>query len=225
MKAVCLLSGGLDSSTVVYIAKSQGYKIYTLTFDYGQRHVKEIECAKNISKQVQAIEHKILKINLDQIGGSALTDEIEVPQNRSVEEIPSEIPITYVPMRNTILISFAAAYAEVIKADAIFIGVNAVDYSGYPDCRPEFIKTMQETIRLGSRLGVTGEKIITIKTPIINKTKSEIILEGMKLEVPYNLTWSCYNGEDKACGKCDSCLLRLKGFEEAGFVDPIEYKA
>ena len=224
MKAVCLLSGGLDSSTVCYIAKSQGYKIYTLTFDYGQRHVKEIESAKKISKEVNAIEHKILKINLDQIGGSALTDDIEVPKSDSVEEISEEIPITYVPMRNTILLSFAAAYAEVIKADAIFIGVTAVDYSGYPDCRPEYIKAMQETIKLGSKLGVTGEKIIKIETPIINKTKFEIIQEGMKLGIPYEHTWSCYSGEKKACGKCDSCLLRLKGFEEAGFVDPIDYQ-
>jgi len=221
---VCLLSGGLDSSTVCFIAKSQGYEIYTLTFDYGQRHVKEIESAKKISKALNAIEHKILKINLDQIGGSALTDEIEVPKSDSVEKMSEEIPVTYVPMRNTILLSFAAAYAEVIKADAIFIGVTAVDYSGYPDCRPEYIKAMQETIKLGSKLGVTGEKIIRIEAPIINKTKFEIIQDGMKLGVPYEHTWSCYSGEKKACGKCDSCLLRLKGFEEAGFVDLIDYQ-
>jgi len=224
LKAVCLLSGGLDSSTVCFIAKSQGYEIYTLTFDYGQRHVKEIESAKKISKALNAIEHKILKINLDQIGGSALTDEIEVPKSDSVEKMSEEIPVTYVPMRNTILLSFAAAYAEVIKADAIFIGVTAVDYSGYPDCRPEYIKAMQETIKLGSKLGVTGEKIIRIEAPIINKTKFEIIQDGMKLGVPYEHTWSCYSGEKKACGKCDSCLLRLKGFEEAGFVDLIDYQ-
>ncbi|MHA1799558.1 MAG: 7-cyano-7-deazaguanine synthase QueC [Candidatus Helarchaeota archaeon] len=224
MKAICLLSGGLDSSTVCFIAKSKGYEIYALTFDYGQRHKKEIDSAMKIVKVLNAMEHKILKIDLNQIGGSALTDNLNVPERRSIEEIPDDIPITYVPMRNTILLAFAAAYAEVIQADAIFAGMNVVDYSGYPDCRPEYIKAMQETIRLGSKLGVTGEKIIKIETPIIKMTKAEIIQAGMKLGVPYELTWSCYNGREKACGVCDSCILRLKGFEEAGFKDPIEYE-
>ncbi|NHI90868.1 MAG: 7-cyano-7-deazaguanine synthase QueC [Candidatus Lokiarchaeota archaeon] len=224
MKAVCLLSGGLDSSTVCYIAKARGFQIYALSFDYGQRHIKEIESAKKIAELVGAKEHKILKINLDQIGGSALTDDLEVPHDRNIDEMSREIPITYVPMRNTILLALAAAYAEVIEADAIFAGMNAVDYSGYPDCRPEYIKAMQETIRLGSKLGVKGEKIIKIETPIIKMSKAEIIKEGMKLGVPYQYTWSCYHGKEKACGICDSCVLRLNGFKEAGLIDPIDYE-
>jgi len=206
------------------MAKSRGYDVYALTFDYGQRHKKEIESAKKIATLVGAKEHKILKIDLNQIGGSALTDDLEVPRGRNLEEMSEEIPITYVPMRNTILLAFAAGYAEVIEADAIFAGMNAVDYSGYPDCRPEYIKAMQETIRLGSKLGVTGQKIIRIETPIIKMTKADIIKEGIKLKVPYEHTWSCYNGREKACGVCDSCILRLNGFEEAGFIDPIEYE-
>ena len=224
MKAVCLLSGGLDSSTVCFMAKSRGYEVYALTFDYGQRHKKEIRSAEKIATLVGAKEHKILKIDLNQIGGSALTDKFEVPRGRKIDEMTEKIPITYVPMRNTILLAFAAAYAEVIEGDAIFAGMNAVDYSGYPDCRPEYIQVMQETIRLGSKLGVTGEKIIKIETPIIKMTKADIIKEGMKLQVPYEHTWSCYNGREKACGVCDSCILRLNGFEDAGFIDPIAYE-
>ena len=219
-KVVCLLSGGLDSSTVIYYAKSQNYELYALTFNYGQRHFKEIEAAKKIAEAVGAREHKILKIDLTQIGSSALTDQnMEVPTNRDIEEMSNDIPITYVPMRNTIFLAFAAAYAEVIGATTIFAGMNIVDYSGYPDCRPEYVKAMERVIHPGSKA-----QNITIKTPIIRMNKREIIQLGNKLGVPYEKTWSCYKGEDKACGKCDSCILRLNGFEEAGLIDPIEYQ-
>ncbi len=219
-KAICLLSGGLDSSTVIYYAKDQGYEVYALSFDYGQRHKRELDAAKNIASSVGAKEHKILKVDLTQIGGSALTDQnIEVPLDREMEEMTSEIPVTYVPMRNTIFLAFAAAYAEIIGADTIFAGMNFIDYSGYPDCRPEYIKAMQKAIQLGSKA-----QNINIKTPIIHMDKREIIQLGSKLNVPYEKTWSCYKGGKKACGQCDSCLLRLNGFEMAGLIDPIEYE-
>lgn len=219
-KAICLLSGGLDSSTVIYYAKSQGYDVYALSFNYGQRHFKELEAAKKIAKDVGAKEHKILKIDLTQIGGSALTDQkIEVPINREIEEMTKEIPITYVPMRNTIFLALAAAYAEVVGSNTIFAGMNFIDYSGYPDCRPEFIKAMEKVIHLGSKT-----QNIKIETPIIYMNKSEIIKLGFELGVPYEKTWSCYKGKNKACGKCDSCILRINGFKEAGLMDPIEYE-
>ena len=211
---------GLDSSTVIYYAKSQGYEVYALSFDYGQRHLKETEAAKKIASLAGAKEHKILKIDLAQIGGSAITDKsIEVPIDRTDEEIAREIPATYVPMRNTIFLALAAAYAEVIGASTIFAGMNVIDYSGYPDCRPEYIKSMENTINLGSKA-----KNFKIKTPIILMNKGEIILLGSKLGVPYEHTWSCYKGKDKACGECESCKFRKKGFEEAGLIDPIEYQ-
>ncbi|MHA1300686.1 MAG: 7-cyano-7-deazaguanine synthase QueC [Candidatus Helarchaeota archaeon] len=219
-KAVCLLSGGLDSSTVIYYAKSKGYEIYALSFEYGQRHFKEMESAKKIAKLVGAKEHKILKIDLTQIGGSALTDvNIAVPTDRTDEQIATEIPVTYVPMRNSIFLSFAAAYAETIGADTIFAGMNIIDYSGYPDCRPEYINAMEKAINLGSKA-----QNFTIETPIIKMDKAEIIQLGSKLGVPYEYTWSCYKGEDLACGECESCKFRKKGFEEAGLIDPIKYK-
>ncbi len=223
-KAVVLLSGGLDSSTCMAIAKDEGYEIYALSFDYGQRHSRELESAKAISRHFGAKEHKILSIDLRQIGGSALTDDsIDVPENRDEEHMADEIPVTYVPARNTILLSFALAYAEVIDADAIYIGANALDYSGYPDCRPEYYKAFEEVARLGTKRGVEG-KPIEIKYPLINMTKADIIRTGMRLGVPYELTWSCYKGGEKACGVCDSCKLRIKGFKEAGYKDPIEYE-
>ncbi len=223
-KAVVLLSGGLDSSTCMAIAKHEGYELYALSFDYGQRHKKEMESAKEIARYFGAKEHKIMKIDLRQIGGSALTDDsIPVPENRDEEHMADEIPPTYVPARNTILLSFALAYAEVIDADAIYIGANALDYSGYPDCRPEYYKAFEKVARLGTKRGVEG-KPIEIKYPLINMTKAEIIKTGMKLGVPYELTWSCYKGGEKACGVCDSCKLRIKGFKEAGYRDPIEYE-
>jgi len=223
-KAVVLLSGGLDSTTALAIANEQGYEIYALSFDYGQRHIKELKCARAIAKHYHVAEHKILKIDLSAIGGSALTDKkIKVPTGRNLKKISKEIPITYVPARNTILLSFALSWAEVIGADAIFIGANALDYSGYPDCRPEFYKAFEEVARLGTKRGIEG-KTIKLEYPLINMTKAEIIKEGIRLGVPYELTWSCYKGGKYACGKCDSCLLRLKGFREAGSRDRIAYK-
>ncbi|ADD08468.1 7-cyano-7-deazaguanine synthase QueC [Candidatus Aciduliprofundum boonei] len=221
MKAVVLLSGGLDSSTVLAIALEMGYDVHALSFDYGQRHSRELESAKKIARYFN-VPHKIIKIDLRQIGGSALTDNIEVPE-RQVEDIEKEIPITYVPARNTILLSLALGYAEVIDADAIFYGANAIDYSGYPDCRPEYVEAFERVANLGTKRGVEG-KPIKIIAPIIHMTKAEIIKKGMELGVPYELTWSCYRGEKKACGKCDSCLLRLKGFMEAGYEDPLDYE-
>ncbi len=221
MKAVVLLSGGLDSTTVLAMAIDMGYKVHALSFDYGQRHSRELESARKVASYYN-VPHKILKIDLRQIGGSALTDNIDVPE-RDVEHIGDEIPITYVPARNTILLSYALAYAEVIDADAVFYGANAIDYSGYPDCRPEYVEAFEKMANLGTKRGVEGKKIKII-APIIHMTKAEIIKKGMELGVPYELTWSCYRGGEKACGRCDSCLLRLKGFMEAGYVDPIEYE-
>ncbi len=223
-KAVVLLSGGLDSSTCMAIAKKDGYELYALSFQYGQRHEKELESAKAIAKHFGAKEHMILRLELDRIGGSALTDEsIEVPENRDEEHMADEIPVTYVPARNTILLSYALAYAEVKDADAIYIGANALDYSGYPDCRPEYYKAFEDVARLGTKRGVEGRPI-EIKYPLIDMSKADIIRTGMELGVPYELTWSCYKGGEKACGVCDSCKLRLKGFREAGYEDPIEYE-
>jgi 7-cyano-7-deazaguanine synthase len=223
-KVVVLLSGGLDSTVTLAKAKEAGYEIYPLSFDYGQRHDKELESAKKIAKWYSVTEHKILKIDLVQIGGSALTDKgIAVPENRKVEDIGEDIPITYVPARNTILLSLAIGYAEVVGAEAVFIGANAIDYSGYPDCRPEFFEAFQKVAELGTKTGVDG-KLIQIKYPLINMTKAEIVKEGARLNVPFHLTWSCYKGGEKACGKCDSCILRLKGFKEAGLEDQIEYE-
>ena len=222
MRCVVLLSGGLDSSTTLAIAISDGCEVHALSFDYRQRHDRELESARKIARYY-GVKHRIIKIDLRAIGGSALTDSrIEVPERR-IEDIEKEIPATYVPARNTILLSYALAYAEVIDADYIYIGVNALDYSGYPDCRPEYIKAFEEVARLGTKRGVEG-KPIKIRAPLINMTKAEIIKKGMELGVPYELTWSCYRGGKKACGRCDSCLLRLKGFMEAGYVDPLEYE-
>jgi len=221
-KAVVVLSGGLDSTTCMGIANAEGYELYPLTFDYGQRHNREIEQAKKIASFYGVKEHRIVSLHfLNQIGGSALTDPgMDVPVHR---EMNDEIPITYVPARNLIFLSLATAYAEVVGAEAIFIGVSAVDYSGYPDCRPEFIESMERTIQLATKVGTTG-KGIRIVTPLLHLTKKETIELGLKLKVPYELTTSCYQGEQEACGVCDSCMLRLKGFAEAGAKDPIPYK-
>jgi len=222
-KAVVLLSGGIDSTTALAIAIGEGFRCYALSFYYGQRHSKEIDSAKKIARHYRT-EHKIMEINLNQIGGSALTDKkINVPKNRDMKKISREIPTTYVPARNTIMLSYALAYAEVIGAKAIFIGANAIDYSGYPDCRPEYFRAFQKMADLGTKKGVEGSKII-IKTPLINMKKAEIIKKGNSLNVPYHMTWSCYLGGSTACGQCDSCLLRLKGFAEAGCEDPIRYR-
>jgi 7-cyano-7-deazaguanine synthase len=220
-KAVVVLSGGLDSTTCMGIAKDAGYELYPLTFHYGQRHNREVEQAKKIAAFYQVPEHRIVNLDfLKQIGGSALTDEnIAVPTHTSEEEIPS----TYVPARNLIFLSLATAYAEVVGADVIYIGVSAVDYSGYPDCRPEFIRSMSQTIVLATKAGVTGEGM-RIEAPLMHLSKKETIEWGLRLGVPYDLSTSCYQGGEEACGECDSCRLRLKGFAEAGSIDPIAYK-
>lgn len=225
MKAIVLLSGGLDSSTTLAVAKKQGYELFALTFRYGQRHQVEIEAAGRIAGHFQVTEHRIFDVDLSRFGGSALTADIEVPKDRDLEEIPRDIPITYVPARNTIFLSLALAWAEVLGARDIFIGVNALDYSGYPDCRPEFIEAFERTADLGTRAGVEGKKI-KIHTPLIHLNKAQIIKKGLELGVDFSLTSTCYDPSFKgeACGKCDACLLRLKGFAEAGIRDPGKYR-
>lgn len=223
-KAICLLSGGIDSAVTSAIAIDQGYEVYALTFNYGQRHKNEIKSAKKLAKFFKIKEHKILKICLNDIGNSALTSNKKLIE-RKIEEIKNsnEIPNTYVPARNTIMLSFALAYAEFREADAIFIGANCIDYSGYPDCRHEYFKKFQEMADLATKKAIEGSRI-RIKTPVIEMKKSEIIKKGFELNVPFQYTWSCYKGGKKACGKCDSCTIRLNGFREAGYDDPIEYE-
>ena len=219
-KAVILLSGGLDSATVVGIAHEQGYDLYALSFDYGQRHSRELESAKKVAELYNVQAHQILRIELGKLGGSALTDDnIPVPAARELDKISETIPTTYVPARNTIFISYALAYAEVIDADAIFIGAKSRDYSGYPDCRPEYFTAFQQLVTLCNKRGVEGHPI-ELKIPLIDMTKAEIIKKGVELGVPYEHTWSCYQGGSQPCGTCDSCLLRAKGFQEAGVNDP-----
>ena len=226
MKAVVLLSGGLDSTTILAIAKREGFDLFALTFDYGQRHHVELDRARDIAKHFGAVDHQIIKIDLRKFGGSALTDSIEVPTGRDQEEMVSSIPVTYVPARNTIFLSFCLAYAEIKEASDIFIGVNAIDYSGYPDCRPECITAFETLANLATKAGVEGKSKIKIHTPLIELSKAKIIQKGLELGVNYAMTHSCYNpGEEgKSCGVCDSCQLRLKGFQEAGVEDPIIYK-
>jgi len=221
-KAVLLLSGGLDSATVLAMARARGFEVYALSFRYGQRHAIELKAASHIAKALGAKEHKIADIDLRLFGGSALTDDIAVPKHDSVEAMDAGIPITYVPARNTIFLSFALAWAEVLKAYDIFIGVNAVDYSGYPDCRPEFIRAFEATANLATAYGVEAKRRITIHAPLMEMSKADIIREGLALGVDYALTESCYDPlpGGKACGTCDSCLLRARGFEENGMQDP-----
>jgi 7-cyano-7-deazaguanine synthase len=219
-KAVVLVSGGLDSTTVLAIAKSQGFDCYTLSFDYGQRHRVELKAAQHISTVMGAVEHKTVELDLRTIGGSALTDDqIDVPEEES-----DGIPVTYVPARNTVFLSIALGWAEVLEAKDIFIGVNAVDYSGYPDCRPEYIKAYETMANLATKAGVEGQKL-RIQTPLIDLTKAKIIQQGAKLGVDYGLTISCYqaSNEGLACGRCDSCRLRAQGFADAGVPDPTVY--
>lgn len=224
-RAVVLLSGGLDSSTALAIALSKGREVHALTVDYGQRHRKEIDAAKKVAKRLRVKGHKVLKTDLAHIVGSALTDRrLAVPEERTAEEIGRGIPPTYVPARNTILLGLALAYAESVDADEIYIAANSLDYSGYPDCRPEFYDAFREVARLGTKRGVEGRPI-HIHTPLIHMTKADIVRTGAKLGVPFGLTWSCYHGRAKACGVCDSCQLRLKGFREAGLEDPIPYES
>jgi 7-cyano-7-deazaguanine synthase len=223
--AVVLLSGGLDSTTTLAIAESEGFRVFALSFRYGQRHEQEIDAARSAAAAFGVERHVVTDIDLRQFGGSALTSELAVPKADNVDDIGRDIPITYVPARNTIFLSFALAFAEVVEAADIFLGVNALDYSGYPDCRPEYIKAFQEMANLATKAGVTGETPITIHTPLINLTKAQIISRGFALGVDYGQTVSCYDptADGLACGHCDACLLRLKGFEEAGGVDPICY--
>ena len=225
-KAVVLLSGGLDSTTTLAIAQDAGFETYALTFRYGQRHEVEVEAARRVALQMGVAKHTVLDIDLRAFGASALTDDIPVPKGRSEQEIGEGVPVTYVPARNTIFLSFALAWAEVLDASAIFIGVNALDYSGYPDCRPEYIAAYQRMADLATRVGTDEGKPIEIHTPLIQLTKREIIQKGLALGVDYSITTTCYdpapNGE--ACGRCDACVLRLKGFEEAGMADPAPYR-
>ena len=220
--AIVLLSGGLDSTTTLAIAKEAGFQIYAMSFDYGQRHYIELESAKKTATEFNVIYHKIISIDLTIFGYSALTDDIDVPKRKSVKEIQNDIPITYVPARNTIFLSYAVACAEVNQAHDIFIGVNAVDYSGYPDCRTEYIKAYQKMANLATKTGVEGQQL-TIHTPLINLSKSDIITKGINLGVDYGLTHSCYDPlvNNSPCRQCDSCLLRAKGFLDAGVCDPL----
>jgi 7-cyano-7-deazaguanine synthase len=226
LKAVILLSGGIDSATTLAIAENMGFDIYALSFRYGQRHAVELEAALRIAKRYNVVRHLIVDIDLRQIGGSALTADIKVPKNRDAEEMKKDIPATYVPARNTIFLSYALAWAEVLGAGDIFIGVNVLDYSGYPDCRPEYIAAYEKMANLATKAGVEGKQKLKIHTPLIRMSKSQIIKKGIELGVDYSLTHSCYDPSvsGDACGECDSCLLRLKGFMEAGFKDPVRYK-
>jgi len=225
-RAVVLLSGGLDSTTAAAIARSQGFTLHALTFDYGQRHRIEIERAAAVAKQLGVAQHIVVPVDLRRFGGSALTSEIDIPKSRSLAEIGHGIPVTYVPARNTIFLSFALAWAEVLAARDLFIGVNVLDASGYPDCRPEYIAAYEAMANLATKAGVEGHRL-TIHTPLIAMTKAAIIRAGLALGVDYSLTTSCYDpsAEGAACGECDACLLRLKGFREGGTRDPIAYRA
>ncbi len=225
-RAIVLLSGGLDSATTAAIARREGYDLFALSFDYGQRHRFELDAARRVAAAMRVCEHRSIKIDLGQFGGSALTADAAVPKDRSDAEMQAKIPITYVPARNTVFLSLALAYAEVTGAADIFIGVNAIDYSGYPDCRPEFIAAFEHVANLGTKAGVEAELQFKIHTPLILLSKAEIIRRGIELGVDYSLTHSCYDpdGQGRACGRCDSCLLRRRGFTDAGVEDPTVYQ-
>lgn len=220
-----LLSGGLDSATVLAMARSRGFECHALTVRYGQRHAIEVEAARRVARTLGAVRHVVTEIDLRAFGGSALTSDIAVPKDRGVDEMSDGIPVTYVPARNTIFLSFALAWAEVLGASDIFIGVNAIDYSGYPDCRPEFIAAFEALANLATRAGVEGTAHFTVHTPLIAMSKADIVREGVKLGVDYGLTVSCYDpaADGTACGTCDACILRRRGFAEAGIADPVRY--
>jgi 7-cyano-7-deazaguanine synthase len=222
-KAVCLLSGGLDSTTALAIARSKGFDVYAMSIRYGQRHKVELESAARVAAAIGVKQHVIVDIDLRQFGGSALTSNIDVPKSRALSEMSHGIPVTYVPARNTVFLSFALAWAETLSAQDIYIGVNALDYSGYPDCRPEYIEAYEKMANLATRAGVEGTQRLRIHTPLIELTKAEIIRRGLELGVDYSLTSSCYDPAPTGapCGACDSCLLRAKGFAEAGVADPL----
>jgi len=223
LKAVCLLSGGLDSSVCLALARSQGFECYALSFDYGQRHRVELQSAQRVAQSLGAPQHLVVPIDLRVFGGSALTSDVAVPKGRSVDQMTAEIPITYVPARNTVFLSLALAWAEVLDSADIFIGVNALDYSGYPDCRPEFIEAYEHMANLATKAGVEGRMHLRIHTPLIRLSKAEIVKLGAQLRLDFSLTHSCYDPDEagRPCGQCDSCLLRRKGFEEAGVKDPL----
>jgi len=225
-RAVVLLSGGLDSATTLAIAASRGFEPFALSFRYGQRHEVELQAARRVAGRAGVREHVVIDIDLRKFGGSALTDDIDVPKARSLNEIGHGIPVTYVPARNTIFLSFALGWAEVLGCGDVFIGVNALDYSGYPDCRPEYIEAFQRMANLATKAGVESSQHLTIHTPLIELTKAEIIQTGLELGVDYSLTLSCYDPtrSGEACGDCDACLLRLKGFRENGIDDPAPYQ-
>jgi len=224
--AVVLSSGGVDSTTVIAIAKQEGFEIYSLSFFYKQRHSVEIEAARKVADVMGVKKHLIIDIDLKKIGGSALTDNnLNVPKHRNIQRMPDEIPVTYVPARNTIFLSYALAWAEVLQSSDIFIGVNAIDYSGYPDCRPEYIEAFERMANLATKAGVEGKTKLKIRTPLIHMTKAEIIKKGVDLGVDFSLTHSCYDpsSDGLACGECDSCIIRKQGFKEAGIIDPTKY--
>jgi 7-cyano-7-deazaguanine synthase len=222
MKAICLLSGGLDSATCLAFASREGFECHALSFDYGQRHSVELDAARRVAEALGAANHRVAKIDLRVFGHSALTDDIAVPKGRDDAQMSADIPVTYVPARNTIFLSFALAWAEVLEANDIFIGVNALDYSGYPDCRPEFIEAFERMSNMATKSGVEGRTRIHIRTPLIALSKAEIVRLGTELGVPFGLTHSCYDPDasGRPCGQCDSCLLRARGFREAGVIDP-----
>src|SRR5229473_6812313 len=222
-KAVVLLSGGLDSTTTLGIAHHEGFELYTLSFDYGQRHQREVEAAAAIAHHYQVQQQRIVTIDLRAFGGSALTADIAVPHGQSFDQMSQNIPITYVPARNTIFLSFALAYAEVTGANDIFLGINAIDYSGYPDCRPAYLEAFERMANLATKAAVQDGREFRIHAPLMHMNKAEIIQKGLASGVPYELTWSCYEGEELACRTCDSCVLRLSGFAEVGAKDPLKY--
>jgi 7-cyano-7-deazaguanine synthase len=226
MKAVVLLSGGLDSATALAVARGRGFECYALSVDYGQRHRVELDRAAAVAKALGAVEHRVVKIDLRQIGGSALTADIAVPKDRDADEMGHGVPVTYVPARNTILLGLALGYAEVVGAFDLFIGANVLDYSGYPDCRPEFLAAFQDLANLATKAGTEGAGRFRVHSPLLQMTKAEIIREGVRLGVDYAQTLSCYDPDaaGRACGRCDSCLLRKKGFAEAGVPDPTSYQ-
>jgi 7-cyano-7-deazaguanine synthase len=226
-RAVVLLSGGLDSATTAAIARAEGYQVFALSVDYGQRHRFELEAAKRVAESLGVVRHVVVPVDLAQFGGSALTDQIAVPQDRSDDEISHGIPITYVPARNTVFLSLALGYAEVVGAAEIYLGVNAVDYSGYPDCRPEYITAFERLANLATKAGVEGALEFRIRAPLVKMTKAEIIRRGTELGIDFGLTHSCYAPDNTgvACGRCDACHIRRKGFAEAGLTDPIAYQS
>jgi 7-cyano-7-deazaguanine synthase len=225
-RAVVLVSGGLDSATTLAIARSQGFEVYALSVDYGQRHRRELDCARRVAQALGAVRHTVVSVDLRAVGGSALTGPLDVPKDRSDEEIGHGIPVTYVPARNTVLLALCLGYAEVLGAFDLFIGANFLDYSGYPDCRPEFLTAFEGLANLATKAGVEGRGPFRVHAPLLRLTKAEIIREGTRLGVDYGLTLSCYDPDTKgrACGHCDSCHLRLKGFREAGLSDPAAYR-